>query len=74
MRAQASAILLFAINIIGSTLGPQLIGILNDQLHATYGDAAIRYSLLLLVATSLWACVHALLGTRTLRADLGVRG
>ena len=70
MRAQASAILLFVINIVGSTLGPQAIGVLNDQLHASYGESAIRYSLLLLVATSVWASIHALLGTRTLRADL----
>ena len=70
MRAVASAILLFVINIVGSTLGPQLIGVLNDLLADRYGDAAIRYSLLLLVGTSLWGSLHALLGTRTLRRDL----
>ncbi len=73
MRAQAAAILLFSVNVIGSALGPQLIGILNDLLQETYGDEGIRYSLLVLVVASAWAAVHSLLGARTLAADLEAR-
>ena len=38
MRALASAIVLFAVNIVGLGLGPWLIGISNDLLAPTYGE------------------------------------
>ncbi|MGH0029809.1 MAG: spinster family MFS transporter [Myxococcota bacterium] len=71
MRAVASGILLFVINIIGLGLGPQSIGLLNDHVFASYGDEAIRYSLaLVFVVMGTWAAVHYLLGARALRQDL----
>ncbi len=47
MRATASALLVFMVSIIGLGIGPLAVGALNDALAATYGDAAIRYSLLI---------------------------
>ena len=38
MRAMASAVLLFALNLIGLGLGPQFVGILNDVLNPRFGD------------------------------------
>jgi predicted MFS family arabinose efflux permease len=71
MRAVASAILLFVINLIGLGLGPQVVGLLNDLLRPSYGAHAVRWSLAAVVlVTSLWASVHFALGARTLRADL----
>ncbi|NQZ97996.1 MAG: MFS transporter [Myxococcales bacterium] len=70
MRAMASAIILFVINLVGLGLGPQLIGIGNDLLEASYGDEAIRYSLAVLGLFNLWAAGHSILGARHLRADL----
>jgi predicted MFS family arabinose efflux permease len=71
MRAVASGVLLFVINIIGLGLGPPTVGILNDTLFAAQGDAAVGSSLLLVgVVMGLWGCVHYLLAARTLRADL----
>ena len=73
MRAVASGILLFVINIIGLGLGPQSIGLLNDTVFASQGDEAIRYSLtLVFVVMGLWASLHYLLGARALRDDLEV--
>jgi predicted MFS family arabinose efflux permease len=70
MRALASAIVLFFINIVGLGFGPWLIGVSNDWLAPTYGDDAIRYSIGGVGVFSLWAVVHSLLAARHLRADL----
>lgn len=45
MRATASAINLFVVNMIGLGLGPFLVGVFNDLLAPTYGIEAIRYSM-----------------------------
>jgi hypothetical protein len=47
MRATASAVNLFVVNMIGLGLGPFLIGLMNDSLAADYGDGSIRYSMLI---------------------------
>ena len=74
MRAVASGILLFVINIIGLGLGPQSVGILNDFVFSDYGDEAIRYSMpLIFGVTGVWAAVHFVIGARTLRTDLAAK-
>jgi MFS family permease len=71
MRATASAILLFIINMIGLGLGPQTVGMVSDLLTPSYGTEAIRYALLSVVVTgSVWAAGHYFLAARTLRDDL----
>jgi len=71
MRALASAILLFIINLIGLGLGPTVVGILSEQLKPTYGDESVRYALLWVVVIGAgWATLHYLLAARTLRRDL----
>ena len=70
MRALASAIMLFVLNLIGLGLGPTLVGALNDAFHATRGDEAIRLSLLLPLVASVWGALHSLLAARTLARDL----
>lgn len=63
MRATATAILFFAINLIGLGLGPTLAGWASDHwgLKAALSVLALFY---------LWAATHAFLAARTLRADL----
>ena len=56
MRAMASAVLLFILNLIGLGLGPTIVGVLNDVLHPRFGDEAIRVSLLLLCFLTCGAC------------------
>jgi predicted MFS family arabinose efflux permease len=70
MRALASALLLFVINLIGLGMGPQAVGILNDLFAGTFGAHAIRYSLLLVAIVNLWSAVHFALAARSLRTDL----
>jgi MFS family permease len=71
MRALASAILLFVVNLIGLGLGPQVVGLLNDLLRPRFGAGAVRWSLAaVVIVSSLWAALHFALAARTLRADL----
>jgi predicted MFS family arabinose efflux permease len=71
MRATASPILLFILNLIGLGLGPVFAGYLSDELRPSYGEESIRYSLLILaVAGNLWSALHYYLASRTLRDDL----
>ena len=70
MRAVASAFVLLMINFIGFGFGPWLVGILNDVLEPRFGEATVRYSLLIIGAFHVWAAVHNWLAARTLAQDL----
>ncbi len=71
MRALASAILLFILNLIGLGLGPQLVGFLSDLLAPRYGVDSVRYALLYVVVIgAAWSTLHYALAARTLREDL----
>jgi MFS family permease len=72
MRAGACAILLFAANVANLMLAPQLIGALSDWLVSSFGagrDESLRWALLLLATTGLWAAWHLWTSGRTIRAD-----
>jgi predicted MFS family arabinose efflux permease len=71
MRATASALLLFILNLVGLGLGPFAVGALNDLLAARHGPGAIRWSLGAVVLTGGLASVLYWRGSRHLRADLG---
>ena len=45
MRAVASALMLFVINLIGLGIGPWLVGRLSDALQPGFGEESLRYSL-----------------------------
>ncbi len=70
MRAVSSALALLVMNLIGLGLGPTAVGALNELIAPTYGDAAVRYSLLGVGLTTLWGAGHNLLAARTLHDDL----
>jgi MFS family permease len=70
MRAQASAILFFVLNLIGLGLGPMAIGLLSDFLRPEYGNLSIRYALITMVMVNIWCATHYYLATRSLREDL----
>jgi len=74
MRAQAAALLMLTMNLIGLGIAPLVVGVLNDALNTRFGDEAVRYSLLVTGATSLWAVTHSLLAARTIREDLASVG
>ena len=70
MRALASSITLFILNIIGMGFGPQLVGILSDLFAPAYGNESLRMALLLLTFLNLWCAAHYYLAGRALPADL----
>ncbi len=72
MRAVASAILLFTLNIIGMGLGPFLVGVWSDMIEPIVGSNAIslQYALCIAVFGNLWATIHYFLGARHAEHDL----
>ncbi|MCH2169694.1 MFS transporter [Myxococcota bacterium] len=70
MRAMASAILVFLLNLIGMGLGPLVVGVLNDVFAPHFGTDAIRYSLMLAIIPHSLAAIFNLRAARTLREDI----
>jgi predicted MFS family arabinose efflux permease len=71
MRAMASAIFFFILNIIGLGAGPWTVGMLSDYLSASQGTESLRYAMLyLLPVVSFWSLTHFYLAAKTLREDL----
>ena len=58
MRALASAILLFVINLIGMGLGPWITGMLSDYFAADFGQHALRSALFLVGFLNVWGIFH----------------
>jgi MFS family permease len=73
MRALASAILLFILNMIGLGLGPLLVGILTDRMTPTYGAVSIRYSLMIVALSKFIAIWMFWSASKTLVADLDAK-
>ncbi|MBD2859524.1 MFS transporter [Spongiibacter sp. KMU-158] len=71
MRATASAILFFILNIIGLGLGPWSVGILSDVLYPSLGDASLGVALTTIVPTAMiLAAMGFFAAARHLRKDL----
>ena len=70
MRAMASAIIVFLLNLIGLGLGPLIVGMLNDALTPSLGEVAVRYSLTIVVVPHALAALLNLASVRTLKQDL----
>ena len=74
MRALASSILLFVLNIIGLGLGPQFTGIASDVLAATtdLGADALRWALVISLVFNILSALFYLLAAKTLKDDLAL--
>ena len=71
MRAMASALLLFLLNIIGLGLGPQITGILSDAFRQFVADDSLRYSLLIVgLITGPWSAFHYFRAGQTIDEDI----
>jgi predicted MFS family arabinose efflux permease len=69
-RATASALLLFCLTFIGSSLGPIVVGWASDRLAPQFGALSLRYALCLMGITILWSAWHFWCASRVLGADL----
>ena len=72
MRAMASAILYFVLNIIGLGLGPLTVGILSDAFASIYGDNNLRYAMATTLTISLVGVFFLSIGVRSLKRDLEI--
>jgi MFS family permease len=71
MRATASAILFFIINMIGLGLGPWSVGALSDFLEPTLGKESLRHAMLYLIPLAITLSgLFFILAARHLREDL----
>ena len=72
MRALASAILFFVLNIIGLGMGPALVGVVSTWLTPTIGEAdALKNAMLYLLPIAMaWSVAHFYLASRSLESDL----
>ena len=74
MRALTSAIVFFIINLIGMGLGPTSVGMLSDLLTGSGADAPLGYAMMTVgILAAVWACLHYVLATRTVREDIAAR-
>jgi predicted MFS family arabinose efflux permease len=72
MRATMMAVVMLLANLIGMGLGPQLVGILSDQLLPNYGTDSLRYAMLIMSLVALWAAYHFWRVGLTVRDDLAL--
>ena len=69
MRAVSVSVALLGATVVGQFGGPILIGRLNDMLAASYGQGAIRYSMLVVAGCSVLGGLCFLAASRFLVAD-----
>ena len=70
-RAQATAFVLLASNLIGMGLGPLAAGAISDGLKAIYGTESLRYALLALCPGYLLYAWSVFTAARSVSKDLG---
>ena len=70
MRAMASAVLFFILNLIGLGLGPLCVGLLSDALAASQGVDSLRYAIAIVSFMGLLAAACFALAARHLPGDL----
>ncbi|MEO1255194.1 MAG: hypothetical protein AAFY41_09965 [Bacteroidota bacterium] len=70
MRAFASAVLFFVLNIIGLGLGPFVIGALSDYLTPTFGKEALRYAFIVTFFTGTIAAMLFYFASRYYDKDI----
>jgi predicted MFS family arabinose efflux permease len=67
-RATAVAMFLFLAALLGSGIGPYMIGLVSDLLAPTFGKESLRYAMLIACVMLVWAVTHYYLASRgTLR-------
>lgn len=66
VRAQASALMLLVLNMMGPGAGSFVAGILTDHLTAEYGQLAIRYSLSITTLVAITGIISVLLAAKAL--------
>lgn len=69
-RAQASALLMVGVSLIGGSVGPFTVGWISDALEPRFGPDALRYSLSLTSLPIIWGAAHLFMASRWIDRDL----
>ncbi|MEG9862659.1 MAG: MFS transporter [Parvularculales bacterium] len=69
MRATASSLKMLALNLVGMSTGPLMIGAISDYLEPSYGDYSLRIALAVTTCLSLWAAYHFFLCGKALAKE-----
>lgn len=70
MRATTMALIMLLVNLIGSGLGPLLVGIVSDLLAVRLGENSLRYAMLGMSPVAIWSAWHFWRVGATVEADL----
>jgi MFS family permease len=70
IRATASAVLLFCLTIVGSSVGPMVVGAISDRLIPTLGPLSLRYALCSMGVTIALSAIFFHLACRALPLDM----
>jgi predicted MFS family arabinose efflux permease len=70
MRAMASAILFFVLNIIGLGCGPLFTGMVSDYLKPSMGAESIRWALSTTLIANILGAIFFFMAARTIREEL----
>ena len=70
LRATASAVLLFCLTLVGSSIGPLVVGAASDALTPVHGADALRYAMSLMAVTFAWSALHFHFAARALPGDM----
>ncbi len=73
IRATTSAALLFCLTLIGSSVGPMVVGWLSDRLAPQWGHLSLRYAMCASVVTIALSAIFFHLAGRALADDLRAR-
>ena len=66
--------MVLSLTLLGQGAGPQIVGLLNDALASSAGDEAIRWSLAIVLATSLIGAGMILCAARDFARELAAAG
>jgi len=70
MRATMMSVVMLLANVIGFGVGPQIVGILSDQLVPLAGKDALRFAMLIVSFLGVWSGFHFWQVAKTVNADL----
>jgi predicted MFS family arabinose efflux permease len=73
MRPMATAVYLFAFNMIGLGFGPALVGLVSDVLLPDAGNRSLAYALVVAQLVGIWGAWHFWKATRLMRCPQNAR-
>jgi predicted MFS family arabinose efflux permease len=74
IRATTSAALLFCLTLVGSSVGPMVVGWLSDKLVPQVGHLSLRYAMCASAVTIVLSAIFFHLSARSLAQDLRAQG